>query len=251
MSIDKQLAKLRQGAPATITDGVMLGTGLIDGYATFDSPVGDVVVAFNPNGVSALDLVDDDAVDRFTQRFNRPLTPAEPPRGWTAKIRRAIELGRPGDLAIDYRSVTEFQQQVLGVATRIPRGQVRPYQWLAQQVGRSNATLAVGSTMARNPVPLIIPCHRVVRSDGRIGNYSLGGTDNKERIIRGEGTEPEWLNALAQRHTRYFGSATTGVYCHPTCANAKRITDKHRVELRSSAQANSAGYRPCKVCQPA
>lgn len=251
MSIDEHLAKLREAAPASIEEGVLLGIGLVDGYATFDSPVGEVVVAFNPHGVSALDLADGQAVDRFVHRFDRPLTPAEPPRGWAVKIRRAIERGKPGNLAIDYRSVTDFQRQVLEVAARIPRGQVRPYQWLAQQVERSKATRAVGSTMARNPVPLIIPCHRVVRSDGHLGQYSLGGIVNKEDILRKEGTEPEWLNDLAQRHTRFFGSATTGIYCHPTCSNAKRITDKHRVELRSPTHATTAGYRACEVCQPA
>jgi O-6-methylguanine DNA methyltransferase len=251
MNIEERLAQLETAAPDTITEGVMLGTGLADGYAVFDSPIGDVIVAFNLNGVSALDIADSRALDRFTGRFHRKIIQAEPPRGWTDGIRRAIERGRPGTLPIDFRSVTDFQRQVLEEAARIPKGQVRPYLWLAQHVGRPNATRAVGSTMARNPVPLIVPCHRVVRSDGHIGGYSLGGPHQKRMLLEHEGINPERLEQLARRRVRFIGSDTTQIFCYPTCSNARRITANHRVEFHSGGQAADAGYRPCKVCQPA
>jgi hypothetical protein len=104
--------------------------------------------------------------------------------------------------------------------------------------------------MARNPVPLIIPCHRVVRSDGRIGNYSLGGAHNKTELLGHEGVDVDRLTSLAGRHVRFLASDTTGIFCHPTCAHARRITDGHRVELKSTAQAEAAGFRPCKDCRP-
>ena len=77
------------------------------------------------------------------------------------------------------------------IATTIPRGQVRPYQWLAQEAGKPGAARAVGSTMANNPVPLIVPCHRVVRADGSIGQYSLGGVENKRLLLAVEGWNPQ------------------------------------------------------------
>jgi methylphosphotriester-DNA--protein-cysteine methyltransferase len=59
------------------------------------------------------------------------------------------------------------------------------------------------------------------------------------------------MEELAQAGVRYYGSQTTHIYCFPTCRHARRITDAHRVLLRSQADAIAAGYRPCKVCRPA
>lgn len=247
---EQALARLRTTAPSVVTTGTLLGAGVVDGYARFDSPVGQVVVSFNPTGVSSVDLAEDDPETRFTDRFGRTMTPARPPQGWDAKIGRAIERGTPGDLPIDFRSVTAFRRSVLEVTASIPRGQVRSYGWLAHQVGNDGATRAVGSTMASNPVPLIVPCHRVVRTDGTIGNYSLGGPHNKRELLAHEGTDPEWLESLSRRGIRYLGSDTTHVVCHPTCSHARRITDDHRVEFRSLDDARSEGFRPCEVCRP-
>jgi len=109
----------------------------------------------------------------------------------------------------------------------------------------------VGSALAHNPIPLLIPCHRVVRSDGLIGEYGLGGPANKRTILAAEGTSPTELEALARAGVRYIGSDTTRIYCFPTCRNARRITSKHRHPFRSETQAASAGFRPCQVCRPA
>ena len=250
MNIEDALASLRREAPDAVETGALLGTGLADGYAEFDSPGGTVVVMFNPLGVSSVDLAVDDPVARFAERFGRPAHEARPPKGWDRGINKAIELGTPGDLPVDLRSRSTFQQTVLEVTATIPKGEVRPYGWLAKEVGNPGAVRAVGSTMARNPVPLIIPCHRVVRTDGHIGNYSLGGPHNKRSLLAEEGADPADLESLATRHVRYWGSDTTGIYCHPTCHHARRITEAHRVEFRSAEDASEAGYRPCKVCRP-
>ncbi|MEX1043598.1 MAG: methylated-DNA--[protein]-cysteine S-methyltransferase [Acidimicrobiia bacterium] len=250
MTLEDQLRSLRRAAPPATTTGTLLGTGHIDGYAVFDSPVGDVIVSFNPSGVSSVDLADDDSQDRFLGRFGRPMTLARPPKGWDVKIGRAIERGMPGDLPIDFRSVTPFRRSVLEVTAAIPRGQVRSYGWLARQVGNEGATRAVGSTMASNPVPLIVPCHRVVRTDGTIGNYSLGGPHNKRELLSLEGADPERLESLARRGIRFVGADTTHIVCHPTCANARRITQPHLVTFAGLEEAVSRGYRPCSVCKP-
>lgn len=249
MSIESALQSLHSPMPEPAKDAVALGVGLVDGYSVFDSPVGAVVVGFNPTGVSFVDLADGFEPDEAISR--RRAIEATPPKAWGSKIERAIERGTPGDLPVDLRSVTGFQRSVLEVAAQIPYGQVRPYGWLASEIGNPGAVRAVGSTMAKNPVPLIIPCHRVVRSDGRIGNYSLGGPHNKTELLGHEGVDVDHLGELASKGVRYLASDTTGIFCHPTCSHARRITDAHRVELRSGAEAASAGFRPCKVCRPA
>lgn len=250
MTLEQHLAALRADAPPGVLRGVQLGTGLVDGYADFESPLGRVAVAFNPTGVSSVDLADDGFEERFRDRFGRDVVAARPPASWRDRITRALERGAPGALPLDLRRVTPFQRRVLETAASIPRGEVRPYVWLARRIGRPGATRAVGSVMARNPVPLIVPCHRVVRADGRIGAYSLGGPHNKWTLLELEGADPARLEELAGRGTRYVASATTGVFCLPTCRHAVRMAGRNRVELRSREEAEERGFRPCATCLP-
>jgi hypothetical protein len=104
--------------------------------------------------------------------------------------------------------------------------------------------------VARNPVPLIIPCHRVVRTDGHIGNYSLGGPHNKEELLEHEGASPDWLEELANRHIRVRGDSSSGVYHLPTCHLIRPTPDANLEDFRSGHDARDRGYRPCKVCRP-
>jgi O-6-methylguanine DNA methyltransferase len=157
---------------------------------------------------------------------------------------------RRAPLALDLRHRTEFERSVWMKALEIPRGEVRPYGWIAAEIGRPKAVRAVGTALAHNPVPLVVPCHRVVRSDGLIGQYSLGGPENKRAILTAEGLDPVELEELARAGIRYFGSDTTRIYCLPTCRHARRVTDRHRVTFRSRSESESKGYRPCKVCRP-
>ena len=91
------------------------------------------------------------------------------------------------DPAVDLASCAPFARNILAACRRIPFGQTRSYAQLAAQAGRARAARAVGTAMARNPVPLIVPCHRVVRSDGRLGGFSaFGGTKTKQRLLRHE-----------------------------------------------------------------
>lgn len=250
MSIQDQLAGLAGNPPAGVGEAVALGTGLADGYGFYDSPLGRVVVTFNPDGVSSVDLADDHFQDRFDQRFGRSLLQAEAPSSWGRGIEDAIEAGRPGRLPVDLRSVTPFRADVLGAASSIPRGEVRPYSWLAAEVGRPNAVRAAGSAVAANPLPLIIPCHRVVRSDGGVGNYSLGGPENKLELLRREGAEPERLEDLARAHVRYQGNISTGVVCHPTCHALRRSKISNVAGFHTLDEAHRQGFRSCKVCRP-
>ncbi len=78
--------------------------------------------------------------------------------------------------------MTDFEKKVLGVVSRIPLGQLRSYKWVARKVGRPKAYRAVANALAKNPYPLFIPCHRVIKSSKELGGYSLG-RDLKEKLI--------------------------------------------------------------------
>ena len=83
---------------------------------------------------------------------------------------------------IDLCGLSDFQTKVLKTLQEVPRGNVRTYAWLARKAGRPGAARAVGNTMARNPVPILIPCHRVVPSSGGTGNYGLGKSRKRELL---------------------------------------------------------------------
>jgi methylated-DNA-[protein]-cysteine S-methyltransferase len=88
--------------------------------------------------------------------------------------------------ALDFAAATPFQRAVWQAAQEIPYGQKRSYGWLATKAGKPRAARAVGQAMAANPWPIIVPCHRVVSSNGRLGGYG-GGLDMKERLLFLEG----------------------------------------------------------------
>ncbi len=160
-----------------------------DAYAPCDTPVGPALVAFNDRGVCAVECGDDAAgfEARLTARRGRPprRVPALP-----EGLRRALDRCLAGEIdavEVDLDGVSPFQREVLAATSTIPAGEVRSYAWVAERLGRPLAVRAVGSALARNPVPLVIPCHRVVRSDGKVGDYALGGSQAKRRLLAGEG----------------------------------------------------------------
>ncbi|MCP4434729.1 MAG: methylated-DNA--[protein]-cysteine S-methyltransferase [Actinomycetia bacterium] len=232
-----------------LRDSVLDGVGLADNHCVLDSEIGEVRVAFNRHGVSFLsDATDpEEFARRFADRLGgRPLgAEASPPKGLTA----ALRTGRGRAVDADLRTMSDFQRLVLQAARGIPVGEVRPYSWVAQRIGRPNAVRAVGSALGANPVPILIPCHRVIRSDGATGQY-LFGSDTKDALLRDEGANLDEVRDLHARGYRYVGSDRTGIFCDPSCHSARRITESDRVLLRGQDAAESAGMRPCKHCQP-
>ena len=194
----------------------------------------------------------DDFERRFRSAVGRDVGPADAlPGALGRSIARRLDGDRRVRIPLDLRGHTPFEVAVWTKALEIPRGEVRPYGWIAAEIGKPKAVRAVGTALAHNPVPLVVPCHRVVRSDGMIGQYSMGGPDAKRRILAAEGLDTRCAGGGGRaRGHRYTGSDTTHIVCHPTCRDARRVTDRHRVSFPSLAAAASAGYRPCKHCRP-
>ena len=93
------------------------------------------------------------------------------------------------DPAVNLDSLSAFDRQVLQTCRKIAPGETTTYGDLAVRIGHPGAARAVGSALARNPIPLIIPCHRVLRSDGHLGGFSApGGLSTKQRLLRHEGS---------------------------------------------------------------
>ena len=244
----KRLRELK--APSGFAERVLANAGLIDRYARFETVIGPVFVAWTGNGVSAAMRAPDAAQfeEWFRRDVRRPLVAAEPPADLEAKITDQLDGKRR--LRFDLRGLTQFEQAVLMKALQIPRGQVRPYGWIAREIGHPHAVRAVGTALANNPIPYFIPCHRVIRSDGVIGNYSGGGPEAKREILTLEGVRLSRLQELASRGLRFEGVRSTKVYCYPTCHHARRAHDENIVWLHDASEAKAKGFRPCKSCRP-
>jgi O-6-methylguanine DNA methyltransferase len=139
---------------------------------------------------------------------------------------------------VDLSGVPEFQRRVLETARQIPFGEARPYAWIAQRIGHPRAVRAVGTALGRNPVPLIVPCHRVWRSDGGLGGY-LFGTGVKRQLLELERSTPI-----------LEGCTSTRIVCRVGCIHGRHMNPESRVVFASVDDARSVGYRPCKVCKP-
>jgi methylated-DNA-[protein]-cysteine S-methyltransferase len=169
--------------------------GLVDvGYATVESPLGDLIVAVTPRGLVRL-AYDDGRGEMVLEQLAEWLSPRvlEAPRR-IEPVRRQLDdffegRRREFDLPLDWSLVHGFGQAVLRNTVKIPYGEVSTYGELAARAGKPRAARATGTALGKNPLPIVVPCHRVVRSGGVIGNYT-GGVDKKHYLLELEGALP-------------------------------------------------------------
>jgi O-6-methylguanine DNA methyltransferase len=241
-------------APATLLPAVLARLDLADTYWTIQSPLGPVYVARSPRGIMRVARsASGKAFEReYHEQFGRPVRP-DSSRVPAAVRTRVEDTGEPapGELRFDFSGLTEFEQAVLKKALEIPRGQVRPYGWIAKEIGHPSAVRATGTALAKNPIPILIPCHRVVRSDGHIGRYSMGGARAKKKVLAAEGAEPEAIERLAAGGVRYLGNEQNRYFCYPTCGGIQHLLKENRIRFHSDREALAAGYHPCGDCRPA
>lgn len=179
-----------QATPA-FTDAAA-DAGLIDvGVATFDSPVGRLLVAVTPRGVARIAYPDEAHVlEELAQRLSPRILGST---SMTDALRRELDEYFAGrrrrfDLDIDWRLVHGFARRTLGALTRVGYGTLTTYGALAERVGSPGASRAVGNALGSNPLPIVVPCHRVVRTGGGLGGYS-GGLQRKRALLALEGAE--------------------------------------------------------------
>lgn len=159
--------------------------------------------------------------------------------------------GRTSSLRLDLQGVSPLAQLTLAKLLEIPYGEVRSYAWVAKQIGHPTAVRPVASAVAGNPIPVLIPCHRVVRSDGFIGEFSLGGAQKKRELLSFEGVDILRLEDCARRRVRFVADKETNVYHLPSCHKGPAADSPTIIELRSIEEAVDAYYEPCRRCEPA
>ncbi|MFL5863444.1 MAG: methylated-DNA--[protein]-cysteine S-methyltransferase, partial [Solirubrobacteraceae bacterium] len=174
--------------PPSIVDAVA-AAGLLDvAYARVDSPVGTLLLASTPQGLARLAYVDEGQEEAILQDIAARLSPrmlAAPAR--LDEPRRELEEYFSGhrhafDLALDLRLLSQFPRRVLAATAAIPYGEVSTYKQVAVAAGSPRGSRAAGNALGSNPLPIVLPCHRVLHSGGGLGGYT-GGLERKRTLL--------------------------------------------------------------------
>lgn len=218
------------------------------------SPLGDLLVAMTARGIVLNHyLANDSDLAATLEKARLQLDLVEDPptvKEVGAEIRRYLAgegtaLRQNIDLSL---AASPFQQKVLRKLQEVPRGAVVSYQALGVAAGAPKGARAVGNAMHNNPVPIYIPCHRVVASDGGLGGYG-GGAARKLKLLRSEGFSLG-DDDVRLPDTVVWGHKGTRVFCRANCGTAARV-DRGRILFFADAKgARQAGLRPCKICRP-
>jgi methylated-DNA-[protein]-cysteine S-methyltransferase len=167
--------------------------GLLDvAYATVDSPLGPLVVAATPRGLVRVAYTESGREDEVVEQLARKVSPRilEAPARLD-DVRRELDDYFEGrrtefDLPIDWELTTGFTSRVLKATARIGFGRTSTYAEVATRAGSPRAVRAAGNALGANPMPVVVPCHRVLRTGGALGGYT-GGVERKEYLLRLEG----------------------------------------------------------------
>lgn len=144
-------------------------------------------VAWTHAGVAFVDDAADTSVATIERRLKMRLQEKRVPKLIADAIDNAARGRGETDVPIDLTWATDYEQEVLAAAMRIPRGETRPYSWLAREARRPLAVRAAASAIARNPLWLLVPCHRVIAANGKIGSFGPSGVTRKRELLRREG----------------------------------------------------------------
>ena len=186
-----------EGLPATTPDLAIAERaaeeGLLDvAYASVDSPLGKLTVAATPRGLVRISYDEFRGADDTLEDLARRLSPRvlEAPARLDP-VRRELDEYFDGrrtefDVSIDWALSAGFTREVLRATARIGYGQVSSYAKVAAEAGSPRATRAAGNALGSNPMPVVVPCHRVLRTGGSLGGYT-GGLERKEFLLRLEG----------------------------------------------------------------
>ena len=177
--------------------------GLLDvAYGSVDSPVGELLAAVTPRGLLRLsyDPSRNDAVlEQISERVS-PRVLEDPAR--LDEVRRELDEYFEGrrrhfELPLDWSLTKGFVQKILRATARLDYGELATYKQMAEAAGSPRATRAAGNALGSNPIPIVVPCHRIVRTGGKVGGYGgslgpyIGGPGIKERLLKLEGALDE------------------------------------------------------------
>lgn len=229
-------------------------------YRIFPSPLGRILIARSERGVAALEFLERQESVRASLLSRKPDVELVPNgRDLDGACRDLLEYfhgrRRRFEWPLDFRRVrSEFHRSVLRATAAIPYGAVMSYKGLAREIGRSSAVRAVAQALRWNPLPIVIPCHRVVGSSGALTGYAGDKLGLKQRLLSLEGvptTGPkEARQPAVQTRAMYVQAPGRQAYCLPTCPAILAAGPVPLTRIASRECAEETGLAPCLVCRP-
>jgi len=221
------------------------------------SPVGDIRIGKTDKGVVLVEFVKPAERDTATERWQKAFTLESGGPEVTDLIHNLEDYlsGKRRDLGWivdDALMRSDFQREVLRATAEVPYGTVVTYQGIAAVIGQPKAVRAVAQALRYNPVPIHIPCHRVIGSDGSLTGYAGNLVEIKKQILTVEGIPVvETAKGLAiPKERMYVGWRHDRWFCRPTCSTLKDQPAGDRAFIPSRARAEEMGYQPCDECKP-
>jgi len=235
------------------TTAIMTRVGL-DRYMVGSSRLGAVFVGWTGRGITAVrraDGPDDEAafVNWYRGRTGRRVVRAMELDELARAAQAKVEDSSAPDVPLDLEAATPFERAVLSTVTEIRHGYARPYELIARELERSHAPESVAEILAANPLPLIVPCHRVVSEKSCCHSNYVFGADAQRRLLEAEGLDADAVDRVIARGYRYIENE--GWFCLPTCGDVAMHLDRPGFGgLHSLDEARERGLRPCESCRP-
>ncbi|MFI6055685.1 MGMT family protein [Streptomyces violascens] len=224
-----------------------------DSYVREQSPAGGLFVAFGRGAVTGAALHTQRVTAEVFETTHRARTGRSPIRTSLspAGLQTLLRTGTVRNLRVDLSGLDPQERAVLEAVRAIPNGQLRPVSWIARtaHLPADGASATVLRALARNPFPVLVPCHRATHDCGTPCDASY--PSHTGDILRAaEGMDLPRLDGFTRRGLRFVGSTATHAYCHPTCPRSEDRPE-HQVFFSGAGQARGAGFAACPDCTPA
>ncbi len=228
-------------------------------YRVFPSPLGNILIALSDQGISLVEYLGR-ARDLAHSRLGRmsgieAVEDGSEIENFYRELMEYLEGRRTRlDWPVDLRMArSDFHRDVLRATAGIPHGAVMSYSGVACEIGRPAATRAVAQALRWNPLPIAIPCHRVIGATGALTGYAGDRITLKQRLlaVEGVGTVKSHGNVKVPHDAMYVRYPGDNSYCLPSCSSLENLDHPHRLMLFGSRdRAEAAGLQPCTTCRP-
>lgn len=226
-------------------------------YGVFRTVLGPVLIAATQEGIAVVEYVGRrDGSDSWLLGRREVEIQADPTAlaRFHGELMEYLEGGRTRlDWPLDFRFVgSDFQREVLRATAEIPYGAVSSYAGIATDIGRPSAVRAVAGALRRNPIPIVVPCHRIVGSNGLLVGYAGTRIGLKERLLGVEGVRigHRHRDAEVDRSVMYAWYRRDRAYCLPTCGAISEQPIGAVTLFAAAHEAEALGLKPCSDCRP-
>jgi len=265
-AVDHATRRLRTGAPADAMAKslAVLESRLADvkqrrvAYRIFPSPLGHILLARSEHGVALVEYLGAGTSLKASRLARMEDLEAVPGGSELERLQRELLDyigGRRRELAwsLDWRLASgDFARAVLHETAAIPYGAVASYAGVARRIGRPSAVRAVAQALRWNPLPIVVPCHRVIGTSGQLTGYAGNKLGLKQRLLTTEGVKlrPGRQDTSVAREAMYALGEGEVEYCLPTCGSMGTRSLALLTLFASRADAEARGLRPCTSCRP-